>query len=149
MPIQRLLLCATGESDSAYPSGLCRAYMMAFRVTEQDVRDLERGAGLEFILNLSSQDKYNIADAFIAEGLDIDGVNHFSGKALTPLQAAVLYGDLRRVHYLIHNGAQVDLENIEGMTALDLARKAHKNNPQDQVMLEILNLLSQASSEPV
>lgn len=142
MPVERLILCAANESDSLYPAKICNFVLVHSRTGTDDINSLQAGAGLDFILNLESQNKYEISDLFLQNGLDVDGVNNFNQKKVTPLQASVVYEDLKRVEYLLTNGADVHLKNSDGLTALDLAnRKINTNNPSDEIV-KIHSLLS-------
>ncbi len=127
-------------------SGLCNYYMLNFRINKSDINDLGEGAGLDYILNLESPDKYKIAEIFISRGLDVNGVNHFSNKDVTPLHSSVFYNDVERVNFLIKQGADANIRS-EGyeMTALELAEKLHKDNDKED-RSEIIRILSSVSN---
>lgn len=146
MSIQHLILCSSNESDTRIPSSLCNYYMLNHRITESDIKELSEGAGLEYILNLESHEKYKIAEIFISRGLDVNGVNHFSNRDVTPLQASVFYNDVERVKFLIKHGADVSIRSKGyGMTALELAKKLHKENSKED-RSEIIKILSSGSN---
>jgi hypothetical protein len=120
--------------------------MQNYRITKSDIKELSKGAGLEFILNLESPEKYKIAELFISSGLDVDGINHYSNKDITPLDASVFYNDPERVKFLIKQGSDVNRQSeVYGMTALELARKLHKNIDKED-RSEIIRLLSSVSN---
>lgn len=146
MSIQHLILCGSDESGTRIPSSLCNYYMINHRITERDIKDLSEGAGLEYILNLESPGKYKIAEIFISRGLDVDGINHFNNKDITPLQASVFYNDVERVKFLIKQGADINIRSEgHGMTALELAKKLHKENDKED-RSEIIKILSSVSN---
>ncbi len=146
MNIQHLILCSSNESDTRIPSSLCNYYMLNYRITEIDIKDLSEGAGLEYILNLESPEKYEMAEIFISRGLNVNGINHFNDKDVTPLQAAVFYNDLERVKFLIKKGANINIRSEGyGMTALELAKKLHKDIGKED-RSEIIKIISSASN---
>ncbi|MDZ4263027.1 MAG: hypothetical protein U1B30_11950, partial [Pseudomonadota bacterium] len=105
------------------------------------------GAGLELILNLQSPEKYEMAKTFISKGLDVDGINHYSDRDITPLLASVLYNDVERVKFLIDQGANIEIRSKGyGMTALELAKKLHKEQGRED-RTEMINILSAVSSQ--
>jgi len=63
----------------------------------------ESRAGLDYILNGESPKKYATAKTFLARGLDVNGISHYSG--MTPLQATALGNDVRSVKFLLLNGS--------------------------------------------
>jgi len=144
MDIESLILCSANEGGIRIPSALCERYMTDHRLTDADIRQLGKNAGLEYILNLENPAKYEMAKKFISKGLDINGVNHYSDKKLTPLQASVLYNDTVRVKFLIIHGADVHRRNqTYDMTALELAKKLHVEQGKEN-RHEIIKLLTEA-----
>lgn len=146
MDIDVLILCSANEGGIRIPSSLCEYYMLNHRMNRDDIKELSNGAGLEFILNLQSPEKYEMAKKFISKGLDVDGINHYSDKDITPLHASVLYNDVERVKFLIDQGANIEIRSKGyGMTALELARKLHKEQGRED-RTEMIDILSAASS---
>ena len=146
MEMDHLILCSANETGTRIPGSLCEYYMLNHRMNEEDIKQLSDGAGLEFILNLQNPEKYELAKIFIANGLDVNGINHYSDKDITPLHAAVLYNDVERAKFLIDQGANVAIRSKGyGMTALELARKLHQQQGSEN-RTEIINILSAASS---
>lgn len=145
MSIQHLILCSSNESDTRIPHGLCKYYMLNYRITKNDIQQLSDGAGLDYILNGEDPKKYEIAKIFISRGLDVDGRNHFSDKDVTPLHAAVLYNDVERVIFLIKLNANINITSRGyGLTALELAKKLHEKEGKEN-RAEIIRILSSAS----
>lgn len=139
MPIQRLILCASDESKLVVPAKVCQYYMDG--LGEKAIGELQDGAGLEFILNLNSPAKFILADQFIAKGLDVDGINHYGTGGNTPLHAAVMYGDLDTINYLLNQGASLDIVNTEGQKAKDLAEQLYGNGkkPNGPAIIALLS----------
>ena len=147
MEIEHLISCSSNEGGTRIPSGLCEYYMLNHRITESDIEQLGDGAGLEYILNSENPKKYKIAEIFISKGLDVNGINHYIDKDVTPLHAAVMYNDVERVKFLIKQGANVHIvSNGYGMTALELAKRFHEETGKEN-RSEIIQLLSDAESE--
>ena len=146
MEIEHLILCSSNEGGIRIPSSLCEYYMLNHRMNEDDMKQLSDGAGLEFILNGVNPSKYKMAEIFIAKGLDVNGVNHYSDKDITPLHALVLGNDAEGIKFLIEQGADVDRRSTGyGMTALELARRLHEEQGREN-RTAIINMLSAASS---
>lgn len=147
MEMGHLILCSANETGTRIPSSLCEYYMLNHRMSKDDIKELSDGAGLELILNLQSPEKYEMAKTFISKGLDVDGINHYSDRDITPLLASVLYNDIERVKFLIDQGANIEIRSKGyGMTALELARKLHKEQGRED-RTEMINILSAVSSQ--
>lgn len=132
MDIEDLILCSVNEGGIRIPGKLCQHYMLNHRIDEKDIKKLSKGAGLDYILNLQTPDKYEIAKVFIAKGLDINGINHYNDKDITPLHASVLYNDLERVKFLLTQGANIRIRSKGyGMTALELAKRLHDEHGKE------------------
>ncbi|WDE03452.1 ankyrin repeat domain-containing protein [Thalassomonas viridans] len=146
MDIESLVLCSANEGGIRIPSALCKHYLLNHRINEKDIKQLSEGAGLDYILNLQSSEKYEIAKTFIAKGLDINGINHYSDKNVTPLHASVLYNDVERVKFLVTQGANVQIRSKGyDMTALELAKKLHDEHGKEN-RNEIIKILLAASN---
>ncbi len=149
MEIETLILCSANEGGIRIPSDLCYSYMVNYRINEKDIEALSEGAGLDYILNGEGPVKYDIAKAFLARGLDVNGVNHYmaappNDKKMTPLQAAVVHNDLLRIKFLLDHGADLRFTGDKGMTALEYAKKIHKAGSERQDRTEIIQILSDA-----
>ncbi|NOX77101.1 MAG: hypothetical protein GXP17_10945, partial [Gammaproteobacteria bacterium] len=118
MEMEVLILCSANQGGIRIPSSLCHYYMVNYRINEQGIKELSEGAGLDYILNGEGSVKYDIAKAFLARGLDVNGVNHYKArpedKSMTPLQAAVVYNDVPRVKFLIEQGADLQIRGELG-----------------------------------
>ena len=150
MDIETLILCSTNEGGILIPESLCNYFMINHRITEDDIENLSRGPSLDYILNLGAPEKYQIAHRFLKKGLDINGVNHYSAKKLTPLHAAVLYNDAERVEFLVENGADLSIKNsYYGMTPLELAEELTGKNEEDsrRKIIEILTASKSGKNE--
>jgi len=146
MNIEVLILCSSNQGGIRIPSKLCNYYMVNFRIDEDDIKELSEGAGLEFILNGQNPIKYQIAETFISRGLDVNGVNNYSSRDLTPLHAAVLYNDAEVIRFLISQGANVHRRSkgYYGMTPLELAEKLHEEEGLHN-RSKIITILSDAN----
>ncbi len=146
MEMKVLISCSANEGGIRIPSSLCHYYMVNYRINEQGIKELSDGAGLDYILNGESPKNYEFAKIFLANGLDVNGINHYDPKGATPLQAAVVYNDVKRVKFLIEHGADLHITGGEGMTALEMARKFHKAESKLENRSEIIQILSDAEN---
>ena len=143
MDIERMILCAsTQQQERGLFDNLCYVYLVNFRGSTKDIQTLTDGTGLEFILNGPDEDlKYTIAEHFIANGLDVNSVNHHGGHGYTPLHAAVLYNDLERTEFLLNHGASLTIRDQVGhLTPVEFARLLQQKTP-DIDRSEIISLL--------
>ena len=92
----------------------------AFELVSQGARlDMKNGDGAT-ALNLAACEGYTeMVQRLIERGVD---VNQVDNRRDTPLMWAASNGKLDAVEKLIAAGAQVDARNIDGETALDLAK---------------------------
>ena len=151
MKIETLILCSANEGGIRIPSDLCYSYMVNYRMNEKDIKELSEGAGLDYILNGEEPIKYDIAKAFLARGLNVNGVNHYKArsedKSATPLQAAVVYNDVPRAKFLLEQGADLQIRGELEMTALEYAKKLHKAGSKFRDKSEIIQILSDAEKQ--
>lgn len=145
MSMLHLIMCSVGEGGTRIPSRLCVYYMKNYRGNDEDMKELAFG-GLDPILNGESKKKYEIAEFFIAKGLDVNGVNnHYFRERhdYTPLHASVLYNDAERAKFLLDHGADVNIKSksANNMTALELAQALQKKRPTED-RSELIRLLS-------
>ncbi len=102
--IEGLVLCATNDETSHIPSSACEYYLFNFRLTEEDTKYIESGAGLSFLFGISDHDKkYKFLKYFIAKGISVNKPSAIDG--LPPLYAAILENDETLVEFLLENGA--------------------------------------------
>jgi len=150
MEMEVLILCSENQGGIRIPSSLCKYYLVNYRMNEKDIKELSEGAGLDYVLGVEGRKstEYELAKLFLAKGLDVDGVNHYTGyfdnKKSTPLQSAVVLNDVSRVKFLIEHGADLHLTGDKGMTALEYAKKLHKAGSERQDRTEIIRILSDA-----
>ncbi len=142
-----LMLCSVNKGGIRIPSGLCHYYLVNYRINEQGIKELSEGGGLDVVLNIEEgATGYALAKIVLANGLDVNGINHYDSKGATPLQAAVVYNDVKRVKFLLEYGADIPITGGEGMTALEMARKFHKEESKLQNRSEIIRILSDAGN---
>lgn len=141
MTIQHLISCSSGDSQTLIPAQVCNLYMNNFRVTDSDLSSLSNSTGLEYILNGQNSIKYEIAELFIAKGLNVDGVNHYSEKKVTPLYASVIYADLEMTSFLLSHGANPLLINRQtNLSPYSLAIQLYQHSDNQQHLLLIAEL---------
>jgi len=68
---------------------------------------------------LHSTDSVELAEAFLDAGAELDGIDP---DGATPLHRAVVNGFVDVAVFLIQKGADIDIENDEGKTPIDIAR---------------------------
>ncbi len=146
MEMKVLISCSANEGGIRIPGNLCHYYMVNYRINEKGIKELSDGAGLDYILNGESPKNYELAKIFLANGLDVNGINHYGSNGATPLQAAVLYNDVKRVKFLLEYGADLHITGAGGMTALEIARKFHKEESKLENRSEIIRILSDAGN---
>lgn len=143
MDSETIILCASNEGGILIPSKLCEYSLYNHRSIEDDVDELAGGAGLAFILNgQNKEEKYEIAEFYILNGLDVNGVNHYGDYNLTPIHSAVLLNDVEMAEFLLKHGAELNTKPPAiNMTPLEFARSLQKKEPSVD-RSEILEILS-------
>jgi len=149
MEIEHLISCSGNQGGTRIPSSLCKYYLVNYRMNEEDIKELSEGAGLDYILTVGGSGKYELATLFLAKGLDVDGVSHYTAAPpndikITPLQGAALTNELQSVKFLIEQGANLQIRGELGMTALEHAKKIHKAGSEFWDRSEIIQILSDA-----
>ncbi len=144
MTPETIILCTLNEGGVLIPSKLCEYYMYNYRDIKADINKLSAGAGLSFILEGKDKEKkYDIAEFFISNGLDVDGVNHSGGYNLTPLHGAVLDSDIDMAGFLLNHGASKNIKAPTiNMDPLELAESLQKKEPnvdRDKMVQILLN----------
>lgn len=128
---ETLILCTLNEGGILIPSKFCEYYMYNYRDIESDVNQLSSGAGLSFILEgKDDKKKYEIAEFYILNGLDVNGVNHSGGYDLTPLHGAVLDNNTDIARFLLNHGASKSIAAPTiSMTPVELANSLQEKEP--------------------
>lgn len=151
MSMFTLVLCSAGEGGIRIPASVCETHMRLFRSSESDIEELRYG-GLDPVLNIKDERKYEIARFLIENGLDVDEPNQYGyeDSDATPLHLSVLYNDPERARFLLDQGADPDAESdrFEGRTPLEVAYhfQSQEDDRDFQTIIEVLE--SQASREP-
>jgi len=91
--------------------------------------EVQASTGVAFILGGSNDYKYQIAEAFLENGLDVNGINYAGDNKLTALHSAVLLTDKESVLFLLEHGIDISIKSENGLTALDWAIKMQEANP--------------------
>lgn len=143
MDTEAVVLCASGEGGIRIPSSACKHYLYNYRDMDSDVEQLAGGAGLIFILNGSMEERFEIAEHFLAHGLDINGINHYGEHNLTPLHHAVLVEDVRAVRFLLERGADVLSSLPSTGTPLEFAQSLQAQQPSEDRKAIVALLKSQ------
>jgi len=151
MEMEVLILCSENQGGIRIPSSLCKYYLVNYRMNEEDIKELSEGAGLDYILGVEGRNstEYELAKLFLAKGLDVDGVSHYTAAPpndikITPLQGAALSNDMQSVKFLIEQGANLQIRGELEMTALEYAKKIHKAGSEFWDRTEIIQILSDA-----
>lgn len=131
LDIEELILCSTDEGGFSIPAPICKTYMLHLRGTEEDIAQLEAGAGLAYALGSpGSADRFVISRFLLEQGLDINSPNKYTSLKLTPLHSAVLDNDPEAVSFLIDSGADKAAKTAkDDMTPLDLAKSLQASDP--------------------
>ena len=131
MNSETIILCASNEGGILIPGKACEYYMFNHRAIKNDIDELASGAGLSFILSgHNNEKKYQIAEFFIANGLDVNGINHYGDYNLTPLHSAVLLNDIEMVQFLLKHNADVNIKPPSiNMTPLEFALSLQEKEP--------------------
>lgn len=143
---EELLVCADTESAFIRPfaKDICRAYLFAFRGTQQDIDFLHEGVGASFAVQGESSvaEREQVLKYLISKGLD---VNHIDMHQLTPLHGAVLANSADEVGMLLRNGASPHLKDKKfGLTPLELALKLDRENKLPEDRRAVISLLKNA-----
>ncbi|WP_370053685.1 hypothetical protein [Neptunomonas sp.] len=138
----RLIQCASGVNPVLIPADVCLMYLKNHGLND-DIDSAENDVNLEFILNGSSNRKFEIADFFIKNKLlNVNDAIDTSKIENRPLHSSVLVGDLASVQYLLQHDADVSLKNKVGQTPLDLAEE-NINKPSLNDMSKIISLFEE------
>lgn len=133
-----------GTTDANLFNDISKFYLENFRTTENDIQQLQNNTGIEFILNGSNDYKYQTAEIFLDNGLDINGINHSSDHNINELHSAVLLKNTDNVLFLLKHGIDINAKTKNGLTALDWAIKTYEVNPTKELS-EIIQILETAS----
>lgn len=121
MDPETLILCVENESGIVIPSDVCEYYMLNYRDIKKDVADLSTRAGLNFIIGTTSPKKYELAQMFIANGIDVNKVS--SQDNFPPIFAAVVNNDVQMAELLVQNGADLAVRGqVSQMTPLEFTQ---------------------------
>jgi hypothetical protein len=130
MDAEAIILCASDEGGIRMPGKICEYYLYNHRNVKADVEQIASGAGLAFILNGGSEKKYKIAEFFLSNGLDVNGVNHYGDYNLTPIYGSVLLNDVEMARFLLGQGADLRVRPPSvNMNPLEFGQSLQENDP--------------------
>tara|TARA_B100000676_G_C18009619_1_gene805891 strand:- start:724 stop:1248 length:525 start_codon:yes stop_codon:yes gene_type:complete len=138
MPLESLIICASNEGGIRIPAKVCEIYLHSGRNIQEDIVNLNQNDGLTFILHGKNAIKYDIAQFYIDNGLDINSLSKTTN--LTPLYDAVLLNDIENMSFLLENNASLSIPSYrKHPTAIDYAEALQKNDNIDR--MDIIRLL--------
>lgn len=145
MKIETIILCSLGKGGIYISSNICKYFLYKKRNTASDISELGKGAGISFILGVNdSNDKYEITEFLLENGMDINAISHYSG--LTALHDAVLLNDIDAVRFLVSHNASLDIKPSSiNMNPLEFTMYLKKKNPLVD-RKEIFEILSAKNS---
>lgn len=145
-----MLVACVGEG-STVRAWTCKQVISRVDWTPDQVAQLNRQAGIEFAAQIDDDaTAKEMVSLFLNRGVDINaGDWHFVGKGRTALQTLASVGNVQRVKLLLDHGARVDVKDADGVTALDMARKAQQKHPNEPNRIEIVHLLEAAEGQQV
>ena len=115
---------------SAFTWGAEKAFYI-FHPEEADVEQLNREAGAQYVVDVfSAEEARPILEHLLEHGLDINSVETVTGKGLTALHAVALSNNRSGVELLLGYGADPQLTDNEGRTALELAKASDEARPE-------------------
>jgi ankyrin repeat protein len=143
MPPTLLLGCADGEG--AVQSWTCRQVLLHRTFTAEEVAELNRGGAAAYPMAVKDPAlAKEMLSLLLSRGVDINAGDEYSRGGWTALDQMVSSGDLDRVKLLLQHGAQVDVKNKAGVSALDLARRWQQRYPDQSNRAEIVKVLEAA-----
>lgn len=102
--IEDIIICSINDESHYIPSDVCEYYLLNHRLTGEDIKYLENGAGLAFLFDIPDKSKRNIfLQHFILKGVSVDTPSRIDGYP--PLHAAIINNDPELVKFLLKNGA--------------------------------------------
>lgn len=145
-----MLIGCVGEG-STVRAWTCKQVMTHVDWTPDQVAQLNRQAGIEFAAHIDDDaTAREMVALFLGRGVDINaGDWHFSGKGRTALHTLASVGNVQGVKLLLDHGARVDVKDADGVTVLDMARKALQMHPDEPSRTEIIHLLEAAERQQV
>ncbi|MGK0272594.1 MAG: hypothetical protein ACI88H_003266 [Cocleimonas sp.] len=144
MTTDEMVMCSAGDGGFYISSNICEIYMKRFKSDSTDIEELSYG-GIEVILNLSSDKKYELAEFFISKGLNVNAINQYQsqfGYDLPPVQSAILDNDLKKVNFLILHGANLMArsKSTGDLTSLEFAKslqEKEKNTDRSLILIAL------------
>jgi len=143
--MEDLILCNTNDSTIRIPKFMCDAYLMHFRGSASEIRQMENMMGPPLDIDDEKQ-LFKYLDFLIGKGYDLNVVSKLTG--FTPLHTAVLQLKPEVVSYLLAHGANPNIPsgdqagqgNLSHLTAIQLAQYLQKTNksPELPIIVQLL-----------
>lgn len=130
----RVLLACMDVEDSAWARWACKRGVYWFHPTEAELASLSREAWPKYvILRKEASDKPALLAHFLARGLDVNAVDAapelMSSSRWSAVHIAASELDAAALELLLANGAQPDLRDNRGKTALDHVLERQRQFP--------------------
>lgn len=140
-----LVVCSDGRFTVL--NWTCKQILKHHALTPETVAELNEDAGSRLTLYMrdraASEEMLMI---FLGRGVDINAPNK-AVRNWTALFGAVIGHEPFRVEMLLRHGARVDIQDADGMTALNYARRELDKEPADAGRVEIVRLLEAAAAK--
>ncbi|MBB1320383.1 MULTISPECIES: ankyrin repeat domain-containing protein [Shewanella] len=126
--VEDVVLCSVEDNTHYIPNSFCEFYLFNFRLTKQDLDELQSASGIAFLFSISNQKKkYVYLDKFIENGASVNSKSEIDG--LPPLHAAILLNDKKLVEYLLSKGSDPELLDSQNkLNAYDFVMLLKRNN---------------------
>jgi len=139
--VEDVVLCSVEDNTHYIPNSFCEFYLFNFRLTKQDLGDLQSAGGIAFLFGISNQKKrYVYLDKFIDSGASVNTQSEIDG--LPPLHAAILLNDQKLVEYLLSKGSDPRLLDSQlRLNAYDFVLLLKRKNDSIN-RIEVIRMLS-------
>jgi len=137
-----LLACMNVEAG--WLAWSCEQVLRHAALTPETVTELNRRGGALFPVLMDDLGKAeDMLVLFLSRGVDVNAGDQ-EAQDWTALHSFASDGDRQRAGLLLEHGARVDVRATNGLTPLDVARKAQARRPDDPRTAEMIRLLKAA-----
>ena len=138
------MLLACMEVDAPWRAWTCEQVLRRAALTPETVTELNRRGGALFpVLTDDLGKAEEMLVLFLSRGVDVNAGDQ-EAQNWTALHSFASDGDGQRAGLLLEHGARVGVRATNGLTPLDVARKAQARRPDDPRMAEMIHLLEAA-----